>query len=353
MRTRTWLSIMWRHRFAWSLSRLSIPIGSIFFLPVHSFCHRWQELRWRKRVELETNLEPPIFILGHWRSGTTFLHELMIRDQRHGYPTTYDCFSPTDFLSTANFVHRWFGFVVPERRPMDNMAAGWDRPQEDEFALLNMGVPSIYETLAFPQHGPRHVNYLDFEGVSSTEVEAWKDQWQWFLRRLSHRDPRRLVLKSPPHMARVQTILEVFPKASFVHIHRNPYDVYASSLRLWTALFETQSCQSPVFENLDEFVLSNFERLYGAFERQRALIPEGQFCEVRYEDIVTNPVQQLASIYHALDMGDFEAARPAVQQHVDSLSDYRAGSNELSAEQRAQVAQRWQSYFAKYGYDAS
>ena len=51
------------------------------------------------------------------------------------------------------------------------MAAGWDRPQEDEFALCNMGVRSPYLTIAFPNHPPQDQDYLDFRGVPA--ARAW------------------------------------------------------------------------------------------------------------------------------------------------------------------------------------
>ena len=36
------------------------------------------------------------------------------------------------------------------------------------------------------------------------------------------RSPKRIVLKSPAHTARVRVLLELFPKARFVHIIRDP-----------------------------------------------------------------------------------------------------------------------------------
>ena len=80
--------------------------------------------------------------LGHWRTGTTYLHELLIRDPRHSYPTTYQCLAPGHFLISEAWLPKVFFFFVPSRRPMDNMPAGWDRPQEDEFGLCLLGAPS-------------------------------------------------------------------------------------------------------------------------------------------------------------------------------------------------------------------
>ncbi|NIP86637.1 MAG: sulfotransferase, partial [Planctomycetales bacterium] len=328
MRTGTWLRLMARHRWAWSPSRLHIALGSIPFLPFHSLCSRWQQWRWGAAVAATPIRHPPLFVLGHWRAGTTFLHELLVLDPRHTCPTTYDCFSPHDFLSTGRFISRWFAFVMPRHRPMDHVLAGWDRPQEDEFALLNMGLPSIYETLAFPAHGAQHLDYLDFAGLSPAERQRWKESWLAFLRRVNFRDPRRLVLKSPPHLGRIETLLELFPDAQFVHIHRDPYEVFASSLRLWRALCQTQSLQVPPEEGWEEFVLVVFERLYAAFERQRAAIPAGHLCEVRYEDLVADPLGALAQIYHQLGLGGLDPLRPAVQQHLDRLGPYPVGRHQ-------------------------
>ena len=81
------------------------------------------------RVERTPVLHAPLFIIGHWRTGTTLLHELLILDPRHNYPNTYQCLAPNHFLLTEKIFTRLFRFLLPSRRPMDNMAAGWDRPR--------------------------------------------------------------------------------------------------------------------------------------------------------------------------------------------------------------------------------
>lgn len=83
---------------------------------------------------------PIVFILGHWRSGTTFLHELLGTDQKFIAPTSLECFATEHYLRWGDFLSslKW---AIPARRPMDDMAMGWHRPQEDELALSQWAFP--------------------------------------------------------------------------------------------------------------------------------------------------------------------------------------------------------------------
>ena len=157
-------------------------------------------------------------MIGHWRSGTTLLHELLVLDSRHTYADTYDCFAPNHFLVSSWLIRPTLGLLMPARRPVDNMAAGWDHPQEDEFALCNMGVPSPYLTAAFPNCPSQYPEYLDLRDVPPAAVQRWKDSLRWFLTCLTVRRPKRIVLKSPAHTCRIKVLLEMFPNAKFVHI---------------------------------------------------------------------------------------------------------------------------------------
>ena len=63
-----------------------------------------------RRVARTQLVEAPIFIVGHWRSGTTLLQELMVLDDRFTCPTTYQCFAPNHFLVSAWWVSAVCGF---------------------------------------------------------------------------------------------------------------------------------------------------------------------------------------------------------------------------------------------------
>ncbi len=138
-----------------------------------------------------------MFILGHWRSGTTYLHELLTCDERFATPTTYQCFAANHFLLTGPWIPRLFWFLVPSRRPMDNVQVGWQAPQEDEFALCSLGTPSPYLRIAFPNDEVDYLKYLDMQDVDPSTLEAWQTTLRSFLRDMTFATGRQLALKSP------------------------------------------------------------------------------------------------------------------------------------------------------------
>jgi hypothetical protein len=352
MRLRTWLGMLAENRFAFSPSRVPMGVAITGFATLNSVLAPVQELLFRRRAERMKIDPPPLFIIGHWRAGTTLLHELLVLDERHTYPTTYQCFAPHHFLISEWFVARWLGFVLPDRRPMDNMKAGWDRPQEDEFALCSLGVPSTYRTMAFPNRPPQYLNYLDLGNVSEEQLTRWRAALQWFLRRVMLRDPRRMILKSPTHTARVKLLAEAFPGAKFVHIVRDPYVLFASTLRMWHSLNQVQGLQVTREERTEAYVLECFDRMYRKYWRERSTVGEDQLCEVRYEDVIADPLGQMRSIYDQLGLGGFEAMAPRIESYFADRSDYRTNRYEIPAGTRAMLTQRWGDYLREYGYSA-
>lgn len=328
-----------------------LPMVTAFSL-FHSVYRVWQWILMGWRVK-KTFENPPLFILGHWRSGTTLLHELLVLDKRHTYPTTYECFAPNHFVITESVATKLLAFMVPSRRPMDNMAAGWHRPQEDEFALCNLGLPSPYLTIAFPNEPPQDQDYWTLQHVPPDELRRWKQIFMRFLQYINLRTetPQRIVLKSPPHTGRVKVLLEMFPGAKFVHIVRDPFVIFPSTVHLWKTLYSTQGMQKPNFEGLDEYVLANLSRMYERFEADRELIPAGNFCEVRYETLVADPLTGIREVYEKLGLGGFDEALPALQDYVAATKGYETNKyRELAPELREAISNRWRSYIEKYGY---
>ncbi len=345
----TWARLVIRNRFRIGLMGVGLATTVTLISIFNSLLRPIQWLVYGRRIRNTKIAVAPIFIIGHWRSGTTMLHELMVLDEEHTSPTTYECFAPNHFLVSAWLITR-LRFLLPAQRPMDNMAAGWDRPQEDEFALCNMGIPSPYLTMAFPNEPPQCTEYLDFQGVVASEINRWKEGLAWFLRAISCRRAKRIILKSPPHLGRIKVLLEMFPDARFVHIVRDPYSIFPSTVKLWKTLYGVQGLQVARYRGLEEYIFNCFERMYAAFEHQRELIHPSRFYEVRYEDLVRDPVGQMRNIYEQFQLEGFDDLLPKLEAYSADHRDYKTNRFELDPQLKTQIDHRWGPFMRRYGY---
>ena len=345
-----WLRLLTRNRFAIAPScwhwAITISVAAVR----NTFFHGVQEMIWGRRIKQTRIVHAPVFVIGHWRSGTTLLHELLALDERHACPTTYECIFPSHFLVTERWFTRWYRFLMPPRRPVDRMRMGWTRPQEDEFALCNLGQSSPYLTIAFPNRGPQCDDYFDLEQVPADARQRWKECYLRFIRQLTVRDSRRVVLKSPTHTFRIRLLLDLFPDARFVHIVRNPYVIFPSTISLWRSLYTYQGLQRPTFEGLEEYVFDTFVRLHARLDETRSLVAPSRFCEVRYEDLIADPVGQVRAIYQQLDLGDVEPVLPALRRHVAEIAVHTPNRHELPPALLERITERWGHVIRRYGY---
>ncbi len=363
---RNWAPRMWQgmNFFAWlrlaarnglhvSWTHAYMPVVITFVSLFHTILRAVERLVFGRRVARTEIREAPIFIVGHWRTGTTLLHELLTLDARHTYPTTYECMDPNHFLLTEGFFRKWAGFLMPTKRPMDNMATGWDHPQEDEFALCMLGQGSPYLTIAFPNHRPHDPEYLDLEGLTPRQLASWKWTFLDFLRRITYRRPKRLVLKSPTHSCRIRTLLELFPDARFVHIVRDPRVVIPSTIHLWKSLYGKHGLQTPRFEGLESDVFATFDRLYAKLQEGRARVDPSRYHELRYEDLVADPIGSMRELYDHLELGGFDAVRPGLERYLAETANYSTNRYSVTGDFLRQIESRCAGVISQYGYDSA
>jgi LPS sulfotransferase NodH len=347
-----WLRLLGKNWFRVSPSRWPMACAITVVSSINSALRLVSEGLYGRRAD-QTKIEaPPILVLGHWRTGTTLLHELLVLDPRHGYPSTYECMAPHHFLWTGRVLPRFLGILLPKNRPMDNVAVGWDKPQEDEFALVNLGVPSTYLEWAFPNQPCPHEEYLTLHDLTDEERAAWRHSFEWFLKRLTFQHGQRIVLKSPTHTARVRTLLEMFPNAKFVHIVRDPLVVIPSTQKTWNSLADFFCLQLRRANYSMESIIDRFLRMDDAFETDRALFRPGQFHEMRYEDLIADPLGAMRGVYEALGLPGFEELRPSLEQYFEKAKGYRTNRFELDKTQRELIVRRCDSYMRRHGYSA-
>jgi LPS sulfotransferase NodH len=345
-----WLRLLARNRFAVDPRYAYLAVIATVTSFGHTALRVLQGILHGREIRATRQTEPPIFIIGHWRTGTTLLHELLIQDTRFGYPTNYECFVPNHFVVSEWIAKRFFWFLFPSRRPMDNMRISLDHPQEEEFALCLLGAGSPYDMLAFPNRPPCGQEFLDLVNVTPRQLRRWRRIFKTFLRTVAFQAGKPLVLKSPPHSARIPVLLQMFPRARFVHIVRDPYVVFPSTVNLWRMLSQTQGLQKPTGAGLDEYVLNTFVRLYERLEEGKRLVEPRQFFELRYEELIADPVGQMHKLYDHLGLGGFEQYLPRLEAYLATLKGYETNRYQLTADQRERITQRWGAVIRQYGY---
>jgi hypothetical protein len=308
-----------------------------------------EEREFGERVRA-TEVREPVFILGHYRSGTTHLHNLMSVDPRFAFANYYQSNFPGTFLSSESMGSR-LDFLTPRKRPHDEVKMGLGTPAEDELALCVDTLLSTHMSWHFPARNGHYRRYLSLRDADPDERETWKGSLKKFAQKLTVKYGKRLVLKSPCHTARVPLILETFPDARFVHIHRDPYTVYQSTRHMEVKVGPLYQFQRRDLLGLDDDILWRYREMYESYLEDRERIPDGRLTEVSYEQLTRDPVGTLRFIYDAIDLRDFETARPEVERYLSAVNGYRTNVYEpLEPQLERRIATEWRPFLEEWGY---
>lgn len=313
----------------------------------------WESWRYRRVIE-QTELHPsPVFIVGHWQSGHSLMHDLMANDPQFATTSLLHCALPSSWV-TMEPLARW---IVRRRghknRHVDAMPLSPDGPQGDDMAMANLTELSVYNGYFFPKsYDAVFRRTVLFEGVTAEELLGWKRCYRWLLQKVAwHTGRSRLLSRNAANTGRVRQLLEMFPNAKFIHMHRNPYRVFAAQETKWCSLCGLWALQTP---NIEQLVADTI-RLYPALMRQflanRELIPAGQLAEVRYEELLTNPLGTLREVYADLDLPGFETLEGRLAAQGRSKVWQLAGHEvTLTPEQIGVVQREWGFAFDALGY---
>jgi len=330
-------------------SRLTWRVRALYWIS-SAFQSMLQRIQIESFVDqLDTTTPPaPLFVLGFWRSGTTLLHELLCCDVRFGFPSTYACLNPAHFLLSERWIRSRAHPRV--RRPMDDLRYSWESPQEDEFALLALGAPSAYEVLIVPSLMRDVDQLLDLRARPGKGEDLWCRRFDYFLKLLTIQQGKTMVLKSPAHGYRLHILQRKFPEARYVLIERNPYEMFASNLKLWRTLIDRYGLERCSERQLEEFVLAAYVLHQKIVSEGLERSTPGSIAQIRYEDLVKNPLEQMHSLYKALGLEDFETARSRMEAHMASVSSHTRNRLRLSRAQKMRIDAAWGEIITRKGY---
>lgn len=284
----------------------------------------YERLRFGRAIAAQPLDPPPVFIIGHWRSGTTNMHNHLLRDPQFGHLSFLHCQAPWAFLAAEPLAQRLFAKFAPKTRPMDNVEFGLNEPMSEDFALGAMTDLTHYHSYYFPRHGDSIFRRtILFEGLSDAELERWQQTYRYLLQKVAVANGgKQLLLKNPAHSGRLPTILKMFPNARFIHVYRNPFVVIASTLKLMDRFLHLLALQRHDWESVRDACLVRYQLLMERLLRDKELIPRGHLFEVSHEEMTSRPMDVLERAYSHLGLPGFETAQPRMQAYAESLANY-------------------------------
>jgi hypothetical protein len=306
----------------------------------------WMAARRRRQPAMPA----PLFIVGHLRSGTTHLQNVLSRSGHFGQISPIALGLPWDMLGLGALLSPLLERVLPDNRYVDQVRVTPDAPQEDEIALANMQTLSYYHALYFPRRFPQDlIRGLLLENCSAHELAAWRRHFVYFLEKVSiQQQGRRLVIKNPVYTARIALINEIWPDAQFIHVHRDPRRVFASTVHYFRTLLGQLALQRYDHIDIEQTVLKIYPRIMTALLEQSAGLPPDRFVEVGFERFEREPMAELKRIYERLGLPGFEAARPNFELYLQSVRRYRQNRYDLSPETVQLVERAWAPFVARW-----
>ena len=316
-----------------------------------SLCQPFENARYRKIAGKPLEMDP-VFILGHWRSGTTFVHNVFSCDKHFGYNTTYQTVFPNLMLWGQPFFKKNMSILMPDKRPTDNMELKVDLPQEEEFALANMMPYTYYHFWFFPKHMLEYCDrYLLFDNITDREREVFKETFMKLIKvSLWNTHGSQFLSKNPPHTGRVKTLVEMFPNAKFIYLKRNPYTVFESTRSFFTNTIQPLRLQDISNEQLESNFIEVYRRLFYKFEEQKHLIPEGNLVEIKFEDFEQDAFAMTEDIYKKLYIPGFEEAKPEIEQYLGKKKGYKKNKYKYDDRTVHLVEENWGMALKEWGY---
>ncbi len=292
----------------------------------------------------------PLFIIGHWRSGTTFLHNLLSMDEQFTFPRTFQVNNPHTFVHIDNQYRELLHGKAAQKRTMDNVRISLVSPAEDEFALSALTLHSPIVGWLFPQRQSYYDRFTTFEDCDRTLTENWRKSYIRFFDKIHFTNPgKRILSKSPLNTARIRMLLETFPGARFVFLHRHPHEVFSSTIRLYATAIARSALQKPAYD-VTTRIIERYKHIHSAYLEQRGHIPRERLLEISYDELDKEPLKTVEKIYQYHGLPGYAEFKPGLSRYLSDLTHAKNKYPALKPETVDKIGQHWEPYLQEWNY---
>lgn len=304
------------------------------------------------RMERISIDDAPLYIQGFGRSGTTHLLNILAQDPSFGFISTFQAVAAPMFLVGRGWLERTIGRGIRGTRPMDNMTVSLDLPQEEEIAVANTSHLSWIHHLTFPRRARDFLKKFATMQFTDEEMAQWETSYLNVLRKATlASEGQKLVLKSPTNLGRTSDLLRLFPDAKFIHIVRNPYEVFLSMKHLYETMLPICQLDAADSEEVVETIVASYTVMMQKYLIDREMIPQGNLAEVRFEKLESSPMEEIERLYSELSLPGWEQAREPISKYLRTLSGYRKNIYRFDQDTVDVVSREWRFALEEWGYE--
>jgi hypothetical protein len=282
---------------------------------------------------LEQPVAPMHIVTGLGRSGTSILHELFTVDPDNRVPMLWEMMYPVpppepetyqtdDRIRRADLEIRIMDEIVPAMRTMHELAG--NLPNECIFLFAHQFASDMWT-------GRFHVpSYAIWMGTHDLHPAYAYHKRLIQLLQSRYRKPR-WVLKAPSHLGRLPVLFDTYPDARVVIAHRDPLRALASQANLLTSLKYMGSDAADYDANLQMMAFGCAHLCQRLTEERKAgVLPEDQIADVRYADLMRDPVATVRGVYERWQIPFHDALAERIRAHLAARPKDRHGEHEYS-----------------------
>ncbi len=317
----------------------------------------WASIFYRKEKSVykdkiaNCNLQKdPIIIIGHWRTGSTFLHQLLALDSNLITSNVFQGSIPDSFLTSRKSYEPIMSRALKGTRPMDQVKLSMDEPLEDEYALFRLSAYSPLERLVFPKSSEYFLNQFPGFLPKGKKLEEWKMALKLFYKKLTLENNKTILIKNPFHSFRMKVLNEAFPEARYVHIIRHPHKVIPSTIRMWDIVGKQNAMNGKWVKPSCKEVSDLLVRMTTQIQNDSKVLPVERFYELRFEELEKNPIQEIKLLYEHLNVEFKPVFEKQLENFVVSVKGYQKNKYEISEHDRLEINDILKPWMADKNY---